>query len=214
MNDLQSLADDIKIVGLQAQYAEQLEQLQIIGFPDLAEHQRMKKEHYLHCITLFVEGQFIALDGERVIGSTTTMLASSEQINQPHSFDAMFCEGWLSAHNPKGDWLYGLDVVVLSQYRGRGIARALYRARQQVVHALKLKGQRTVGMLNGYGKWQDQMSAEQYLSKVKSGALKDPTVSAQMKVGFMLGQLIPEYLDDPTCGNYGVELILPAEKKI
>jgi hypothetical protein len=57
------------------------------------------------------------------------------------------------------------------------------------------------GMLKGYGKVKDQMSAESYLEKVKAGELFDPTVSVQLKVGFKIHGIINNYVDDPSCDN-------------
>ena len=51
------------------------------------------------------------------------------------------------------------------------------------------------------------MSGEEYYAELLAGNRKDPTVSTQMKVGFKPIGLIPDYLNDPSCGNYGVMLV-------
>ncbi|NIW92244.1 MAG: GNAT family N-acetyltransferase [Phycisphaerae bacterium] len=88
---------------------------------------------------------------------------------------------WLSNHNPKGDWLYGADIGVLPAYRRRGIGRMLYEARQGLIRRLNLKGHVAGGMLKGYGPYKNQMSAEEYMEKLKTGEIFDPTVSVQLK---------------------------------
>ena len=48
--------------------AEGLEQLQIACFPTLAPHERMRREHFLSHAALFPEGNFVVLNGEKVVG--------------------------------------------------------------------------------------------------------------------------------------------------
>lgn len=202
------------IASTEAKHATALEQLQIDCYPTLADSQRLKAPHYLHHLKIFPEGQFVALDGEKVIGMTTTMIVDAGAVKGHHTFDEFFAEGWLSPHKPGGNWLYGIDVGTHSDYRGRGVARALYVARQKTVNDLKLAGQCTVGMLSGYGAVKQTISAADYYSGLASGQIKDPTVSAQVKIGFSLDGLVEGYLDDPLCDGYGVRLILPADKPI
>jgi hypothetical protein len=90
----------------------------------------------------------------------------------------------------------------------------LYRARQDVARELGLKGQLTVGMMSGYGALQGQMSVEQYYEDLTSGRRFDPTISTQMKIGFEPVALIPDYVNDPVCGNYGVLIRLDIDKQV
>ena len=69
-------------------------------------------------------------------------------------------------------------------------------------------------MLNGYGAVADRMSAEEYYERLVAGVLKDPTVSAQMRIGFRPGGLIPDYVQDPRCRGYGVLLTLASESHV
>ena len=79
-----------------------------------------------------------------------------------HTFGEIIQGGWLTSHQPNGTWLYGADISVHPEYRGRGLATALYAARQEVVWRLGLKGQVTAGMIPGYGAVKDNMTAEEY----------------------------------------------------
>src|SRR5207244_954016 len=105
--------------------------------------------------------------------------------------------GWLTSHQPGGAWLYGADLGAHPDYRGRGLARALYAARQAVVRRLGLRGQLTVGMPSGYGAVKAAMSAEAYYAELVAGTRRDPTISAQLAIGFEPRGLIAGYLDDP-----------------
>ena len=83
-----------------------------------------------------------------------------------------------------------------------------------LVHALNLKGQFTVGMMNGYGEVAGTISAEQYFNELIAGTRTDPTLTPQMKIGFEPISIIPNYLNDPTCGGYGILIKIGADKKI
>jgi GNAT superfamily N-acetyltransferase len=107
-----------------------------------------------------------------------------------------------------------MDMAVFPEFRGLGIARRLYRARQKVVNTLGLKGQVTVGMLNGFAAHAKDYSLEEYYQALKNGLLMDPTVSVQQKIGFNMVSLMTDYLSDPTCGNAGVLLVLPSSVEV
>lgn len=194
--------------------AGQLEELQKLVFPTLADDQRLKAKHYLKHVELFSPGQFVVVDGDKVVGMTTSIRLSSDYLAKPHTFAEIIQGGFCTSHDPTGDWLYGVDMGTHPDYRGRGIARALYAARQETVRTLKLKGQYTMGMLSGYGAVSDKYTVDEYYAQVLSGRISDPTLSAQIKVGFEPKGLVYNYLDDPSCGNTCARLILDASKSL
>jgi GNAT superfamily N-acetyltransferase len=208
------LANGILVRSTRAEDADALEALQVEVFPTLADSERFKREHYLSHIEMFPEGQLVAVDGTRVVGMTSTIRLSFDFEHPRHAFADIFGGGWLSVHDPEGDWLYGADVGTHPDYRRRGIARGLYAARQELVRRLGLRGQVTVGMLRGYGAVKDAMSAEAYYQAVVRGERSDPTLTSQLRIGFEPTGLVPDYLDDPACGNCGVLLVLPRDHAI
>jgi len=208
------LSSGIKIASTRKEHAPALEELQILCFPTLDDDQRFKRAHYGKHIELFPEGQFVALDGEKVVGMTSTIRMRFDFGHVEHTFADVIQGGWLTSHQPDGDWLYGADIGTHPASRRRGIARGLYAARHLTVRGLGLKGQVTVGMLRGYGALKGEMSARDYYDSLLRGERSDPTISAQMSVGFEPRGLLPNYLNDPVCDNYGVLLVLAAEKDV
>ena len=196
------------------EHAEGLAELQRIVFPTLAPAQRFGAEHYLQHIAQFPAGQFCVVDGPRVIGMTSTIRYHHDPAHPDHTFADIIEGGWLTSHRPDGRWLYGADLGVHPDYRGRGLARALYAARQDTVRRLGLEGQLTVGMPSGYGALKDTMSAEAYYGELLAGTRRDPTISAQLAIGFEPCGLIAGYIDDPVCDGYGVLLVLPASRDV
>ena len=208
------IGEGLVIRSMRPADAPQLEHLQRTVFPTLSDKELLQAKHYLRHLELFPEGQFVITHGDRVIGMTTTMRSHFDFEHYHHTFLETSAGGWLSNHEPDGDWLYGLDVGVHPDHRGKGLARELYRARHQLAEKLGLKGQLTVGMMSGYGAVSDRMTGEEYYAELVSGKRKDPTLSAQMHLGFEPIGLIPEYLSDPVCGNYGVLIRLDIAKKV
>lgn len=200
------VAGRVVITTTQPQHTTQLEELQQLVFPTLSKDSLMRKEHYLNHIQIFPEGQFVAMLNDRVIGMTSSIRYHLD-INERHKFTDVFDGGLLNTHEPDGDWLYGMDIGTHPNYRGMGIAKFLYDARQETVFKLGLKGQYTYGMLSGYGALKNVIHIDTYYQQVLEGKLKDPTVSRQLKNGFKPYGLVPDYVDDPVCDGYCALLI-------
>ncbi len=209
-----ALRSGIVVVSTRAEHAAQLERLQEICFPSLDPAERFKKEQYLKHIEIFPDGQFVALDGSRVVGMTSTLRMEFDFEHTDRTFAEVAQGGWLTSHDPKGSWLYGADIGTHPDYRRRGIARGLYAARHDTVRRLGLRGQVTVGMLRGYGALKEQMSADEYYESMIKGERTAPTLFAQMKVGFRPRGLIRDYLNDPACDGYGVLLVFEADRDV
>ena len=211
----QILKSGIVITSTQPEHARQLERLQTIVFPTLAPELLFRAEHYLKHLEIFPDGQFVALHGEQVVGATSTVRLPYDHGHHKHpSFAEIIQGGWLTSHQPNGDWLYGADVSVHPHSRRMGIARGLYRARQDLVHRLGLKGQIAGGMLSGYGAVKDKMTAIQYFEALLMDKIVDPTLSAQRRVGFLLKEQRAKYFGDPGGDNYGVLIMLPAGRQV
>jgi predicted N-acetyltransferase YhbS len=202
------------IQNTRPEHAEQLEDLQKTVFPTLSSDEHIKAVHYLKHLELFPEGQFVITDNGKVIGMTTTMRTNFDFANYQHTFAETIAGGWLTNHDPNGDWLYGLDMGILPDYRGLGLARLLYRARHTMAKTLGLKGQLTVGMMSGYGAVSNEMTGEDYYKELIEGKRKDPTLTKQMKIGFEPIALMHEHLNDPVCGNFGVLIKIGIDKVI
>jgi hypothetical protein len=67
---------EIVIVNTRPEHIDQLVQHQRICFPTLADHELMRREHFESQLRIFPEGQHVALDGERVVGQSSTFRIS------------------------------------------------------------------------------------------------------------------------------------------
>lgn len=153
---------------------------------------------------VFPEGQLVAEIDNRIVGAATTMIGQAERFERPHTFLEAVGDAKLSAHDPKGDALYGVDICVSPFFRRRGVARALYDARFALQKRLRLSRFYAGARIPGYGALRHEMSVAQYLDEVRRGVRNDPTLSAQLKVGFEALIPLPRYLRDPETADYAV----------
>lgn len=163
---------------------------------------------------LFPEGQLVAEADGRVVGAATTMVTTRDRAERPHTFSQITGGPRLSAHDPKGDSLYGVDILVSPFFRGQGVARELYDARFALQERLALESFYAGARIPGYGPVADGLSAEDYLEQVKAGEREDPTLTRQLHVGFEPLFVLPRYMADPETKNFAVLIRrrLPAAK--
>lgn len=154
----------------------------------------------------FPEGNFMVLDGDRVIAMGLGILVEFDVDDPSHTLTEMVGDDG-AAHDPDGAWYYGTSIAVVPEYRGRGIGHALYELRKDCVRKLARRGIVAGGVLPGYAQHKDQMTADQYIEKVKLGELYDPTLTFQLENGFEAGHALPGYVRDDSVGDNSVLII-------
>jgi GNAT superfamily N-acetyltransferase len=191
--------------------ASQMEFVQITCFPTLSADEILNKKHFANHIKVFQEGQLVVEKDGKIVGSASTLRCFFPE--HDHTFMESCDNLWITnAHFEDGDWMYGLDMGVLPEYRGLGLSKEMYKARMQVCIELGLKGQIIAGMVPGYGKVKDLMTIEQYCEKLRIGEMTDPTIAPQQKSGFRWIRALFDYLDDPNSGNASILMYKPVDE--
>lgn len=186
----------ITVVQTQPDHIPQLVIHQRVCFPTLDPEDHFSAENFATHLRLFPEGQHVALDGNRVVGQSSTFRISGDKVFKPHTFEDIVDHGNFGCHDPNGEWLYGADISVHPDYRGRGISRMLYDARKALIRRLGLRGMVAGGMLPGYVAYRDQMSVEEYVAAVVAGRLSDPTLTPQLRNGFTVRGMLYDHIRD------------------
>ena len=197
----------IRIEIIQPRFAAALEQLQRDCFPTLGEGELMREEHFLSHCRLFAEGNFVALDGERVIGLGSGFLIDFEFDQAQHSFQEIIDGGFYSRHDPGGDWYYGADISVHPEYRRRGVGSRLYQARKDIARRLNRRGIVAGGLIPGYADYKSAMAPQDYVDKVVAGELYDSTLSFQLGRGFEARGLLENYIEDDASDNWATLIV-------
>jgi ribosomal protein S18 acetylase RimI-like enzyme len=200
------MMSEVVITNTRADLLPQLEELQILCYPTLADSSRFKRVHLENHLRIFPEGQWAALDGERVVGMSAGFLYTFDFDHPHHSFDEIIGYGFFTRHDPQGQHFYGADVSVHPDYQGRGIGRRLYDARKQFVRQRRLRGIVTGGMIPGFVQYKTVMDAKTYVAHVVAGDIFDPTLSMQLRQGFRVRGLLPNYLPDSATDGWSVLL--------
>jgi len=154
----------------------------------------------------FAEGQFVAIDTQS--GSVVGMAASLIVLWDDYEFDDSWRDftagGSFRNHDPaRGHTLYGAEVMVSPGRRGLGIGKAIYAARFALAERLGLWRIRAGARLRGYHRHAHRLSAREYTERVVRGTSTDATLSFQLRQGFEVLGVVPNYLAyDPESLGY------------
>ncbi|MEZ6192965.1 MAG: GNAT family N-acetyltransferase [Phycisphaerales bacterium] len=157
---------------------------------------------------IFPEGQLVAVDQDtgKLVGSSASLIVLWDDYDLTDSWHDFTDGGMFTNHDTEGRTLYGADVMVHPHHQGRGIGKIIYKARRDLTRCLGLRRIRAGARLRNYGKYKDQMTPEDYVLKIISGEMGDPTLSFQVKQGFRILGVVRDYLrnDPESCGHAAV----------
>lgn len=154
-------------------------------------------------IEVFPEGQFVAVDEQGVVGTSASLIVTWDDYEHLDNYNDFTNEGWFTNHDPTGQTLYGAEVMVDPERRGEGIGSAIYTARKALAKRLNLLRIRAGARLADYAKHAEELSAREYVQKVISGDLYDTTISFQLRRGFRVLSIVPDYFArDPRTRGY------------
>jgi GNAT superfamily N-acetyltransferase len=204
----ENVPQEFRIVPSRPEMAESLAAIQRACFPSISAGELITAEQYRAHMKVFPEGQMTVLNAEdRPVASSTDLRCTMDFDHYQHTYLEAGGNNWLSTHNPDGDWLYGVDIGVHPDYRRGGLSRLLYNARQDLARRLNLRGHILGGMMKGYGPIRNSMTPGQYVERLNSGEIFDPTVSVQMKRGYKIEGILENYVDDPSCAGKAALLV-------
>ncbi|NDJ60203.1 MAG: GNAT family N-acetyltransferase [Chloroflexi bacterium] len=103
--------------------------------------------------------------------------------------------------------MYGVESFVHPRYQGCGIGSTLMDARFDLARRLNLRGMVAGSMIMDYHTVADTMSAAQYVREVVAGQRFDTNLSKQLRKGFRVRNLIPNYAYDPRTLNWAVAIV-------
>lgn len=156
----------------------------------------------LSMIETFPEGQrCIEIDG-RVVASSASLVVQYDDYTDWHDYLEISGNGFIRNHDPEGDTVYGIEMMVHPDYRGQKLARRLYAYRKQLCRDLNCARMIVGGRIPGYAAHKATLTAHQYVERVVTKQLFDPVLTTQLANGFQLRQLIEDYLpnDEDSAG--------------
>lgn len=154
-----------------------------------------KEGHLRGQINAYNDGVFVALYKNKVVGYCAAFLVSESEAFRDHTWTEITGAAYNSRHNRKGQWLYGMEVCVDPDMRGKRIGQRLYEARKRLVEEKRLKGIVIVGRMPNYHKnIKKYPTPKSYLTAVRNQKVRDPVIGFQIRNGFKVKRILKNYL--------------------
>lgn len=165
------------------------------------------REEFASQLRIFPEGQLcVEIDGRLAASSSSLILAYRPSLAW-HDWKVVADGGSIRNHDPRGDTLYGIEIMVHPEFRGMKLSRRLYDRRKELCRERNLARMIIGGRIPGYGERRGEMTAREYIDKVVDRILYDPVLTAQLANGFSVQGLIPGYYpEDQSSGGYATFL--------
>ncbi len=180
--------------------------VQKAAYPNFAQKDLCDERNYLYQLSAFPEGQLLVEKEGKIIGYATSLIVQVDDDSPWYSYAEITGTGTFSTHNPAGDTLYGADIAVLPECRGKGVAAKLYAGRKKILTRFNLKRMIAGGRIPGYSEYAGKISPEEYIDKVIHSELKDMALSAHLKAGYIVKGVHLDYLADEESLNYATFL--------
>jgi predicted amidohydrolase/ribosomal protein S18 acetylase RimI-like enzyme len=193
--DLKDFEKIITLRSLRIEDYEQIVELQLKSFPGMKPWTR---EQITSQLQLFPEGQICIEYNGVLVASSSSLILDFELYKEWHGWKEIADNGYIRNHNPDGNTLYGIEIMVHPDFRGMKLARRLYEARKKLAREKNLMRIILGGRIPGYAQYADKLSAREYVEKVAHKELTDPVLTTQLSNGFVLKRLIPNYLTSDT----------------
>ncbi|HEX8387280.1 MAG TPA: GNAT family N-acetyltransferase, partial [Rubricoccaceae bacterium] len=208
--DLDDVQRSLVVRPLRPDDFDAVVRLQRSGFPGMRPWTRGQFENHL---ALFPEGQIgVEVEGQ-LVGSSSSLVLDVDEFAGGHSWTRVTDGGTIRTHDPEGDTLYGIEVVVDPAFRGMRIGRRIYDARKALVRRLNLRRMMIGGRLPGYAAavaadeaaGRPPQSVQAYVESVLDREIVEPVLTFQLANGFTIKRVVPGYLpDDEESRGYGV----------
>lgn len=154
------------------------------------------KEKFLAQLQVFPEGQICIEDHGKVVAAAFSLVVDYDKFGDQHTYDEISGNAYLTTHDPSGDVLYGIEVVVLPDYQGMRLGRRLYEARKELCRSLNLKSIVAGGRIPNYQNHADKMTPQEYIEQVKRKLIFDPILTFQLSNDFEVKRVLKDYLPE------------------
>jgi predicted amidohydrolase/GNAT superfamily N-acetyltransferase len=198
--------ENIELKFLSIDDYEELKEVMIQAYKSL-DNAFWKKQQIKKLISIFPEGQVVIKVNGHVAGAALSIVVDYDQFEEGHTYREITADYTFKTHDPNGDRLYGIDVVIKPEFRGLRLGRRLYDYRKELCEKLNLKGIAFGGRIPNYHLYSKELTPRDYIRKVRHKEIHDPVLNFQLSNDFHVAKLLKGYLDgDEDSGEYAALL--------
>lgn len=163
-----------------------------------------RKAQIQKLINIFPEGQVVIKVNGELAACALSIIVDYQKLGDNHTYKQAIGDNF-STHTPKGNVLYGIEVLVSEEYRGLRLGRRLYDYRKDLCERLNLKSIVFGGRMPNYHLYADKMSPREYIRRVRLKEMDDPVLNFQVSNNFQAVRVLRGYLPgDEESNEYAV----------
>lgn len=186
--------EKIHLVHLKLSEYKQVQELMNACYPQF-DNPTWNKEQIQKLTKIFPDGQIVIKVDDIIVACALSIIIDYKQFENKHTYLDITGNDTFNTHKPEGDTLYGVDLIVHPDYRGLRLGRRLYDYRKDLCEELNLKSVVFGGRLPNFHKF-DELSAREYIRKVKEKEIHDPVLDFQLSNDFQVKRVVKNYLPD------------------
>ena len=158
--------------------------------------QYWKEETLKRLIQKFPDGQIVITHNGDVVGCALSIIVDYDKFGDKHTYLDITGNFSFDTHDPDGDTLYGIEVLVHPDYRGLRLARRLYDSRKLLCERMNLRMIIAGGRIPKYDMYANELTPRQYIDKVRNREILDPTLTFQLSNDFQVKKIMRNYLPE------------------
>ena len=198
------MSEDIRIEEEEPEHKLNLRHLKLDDYPDIKKlmdriypnMSTLPEKKFVAQLSMFPEGQICIEDHGVVVAAAFAVIVDYDKFGDQHTYHEITGDSYLSTHDPKGDVLYGIEVIVSPDYRGMRLGRRLYEARKELCQNLNLKSIIAGGRIPNFQNHAKEMTPQAYIECVKRKEIYDPILSFQLSNDFEVNRILKNYLPE------------------
>lgn len=198
--------ENVELSFLKLSDYQELKEAMIEAYPSMPDSY-WEEKHIKSLIRRFPDGQVVVKVNGQIAGCALSLIVDYSKFDDRHTYQEVTGNYTFNTHTSDGDMLYGIEVFIKPEFRGLRLGRRLYDYRKELCERLNLKGVAFGGRIPNYHKYSNEMSAKQYIEKVRRKEIDDPVLNFQISNDFHPSKIIRNYLEgDEDSNDYAVLL--------
>jgi len=164
-----------------------------------------KEEMIRSRLEVFPKGQFVALCGDRVVGSIYSQLVYYEFLPKSFTWMEITDGGTIRrTHSSDGDSVYGVGLAVLPEFQGTSTSHLLIVALVNLTIEFNCRQILLGARIPNYYKYCDMLVEKYIQAKTKRGRFVDPELEFYREYGGEFIRPLSGYMSDRESLDYGV----------